>query len=232
MRRGEVERVPRGLRSHRPARVKNACAKPGPLEQRALERGRDGPAGSGPAIRRFWSVCSMGVPSRIDEPGLACYFRPPMAAQDPIIGRDLLNGQFQILQKIGSGGMGSVYKAAPAGDEPDGGGQDPPPEAREPQGPGLALPPRGARDEPPHAPEHGEGVPVRRARGRLALHRDGVPRGQEPEPDGAHEGPMPVERGHARSSSRCAARSRRRTCRASSIAISSPRTSSSRPTAG
>src|SRR6188768_3431530 len=32
--------------------------------------------------------------------------------QDQFIGRDLLDGQFQILQKIGSGGMGSVYKAA------------------------------------------------------------------------------------------------------------------------
>jgi serine/threonine-protein kinase len=34
-----------------------------------------------------------------------------MASQDPFIGREILNGQFQILQKIGSGGMGSVYRA-------------------------------------------------------------------------------------------------------------------------
>jgi serine/threonine protein kinase len=34
-----------------------------------------------------------------------------MRPQDPFIGRDILNGSFQILQKIGSGGMGAVYKA-------------------------------------------------------------------------------------------------------------------------
>jgi serine/threonine-protein kinase len=34
------------------------------------------------------------------------------APQDPYIGRDILGGQFQILQKIGSGGMGAVYRAS------------------------------------------------------------------------------------------------------------------------
>ncbi len=34
------------------------------------------------------------------------------AAPDPFIGRRILNGQFEVLQKIGSGGMGSVYKAS------------------------------------------------------------------------------------------------------------------------
>jgi serine/threonine-protein kinase len=34
-----------------------------------------------------------------------------MPPPDPFIGREILEGQFRILQKIGSGGMGSVYKA-------------------------------------------------------------------------------------------------------------------------
>jgi serine/threonine protein kinase len=34
-----------------------------------------------------------------------------MRPQDPFIGRDILEGQFQIVQKIGSGGMGAVYRA-------------------------------------------------------------------------------------------------------------------------
>src|SRR5664280_1296452 len=35
-----------------------------------------------------------------------------MRPQDPFIGREILEGQFQIIQKIGTGGMGSVYKAS------------------------------------------------------------------------------------------------------------------------
>jgi serine/threonine-protein kinase len=34
-----------------------------------------------------------------------------MRPEDPFIGRDILNDQFHIVQKIGSGGMGAVYKA-------------------------------------------------------------------------------------------------------------------------
>ena len=34
-----------------------------------------------------------------------------MRAPDPFIGREILNGEFRILAKIGTGGMGSVYKA-------------------------------------------------------------------------------------------------------------------------
>ncbi|HTM43652.1 MAG TPA: serine/threonine-protein kinase [Polyangiaceae bacterium] len=36
-----------------------------------------------------------------------------MAESDPFIDRDVLGGQLRILQKIGTGGMGSVYRAAP-----------------------------------------------------------------------------------------------------------------------
>ena len=34
-----------------------------------------------------------------------------MRPKDPFIGRSILDGQFEIIQKIGTGGMGSVYKA-------------------------------------------------------------------------------------------------------------------------
>jgi eukaryotic-like serine/threonine-protein kinase len=35
-----------------------------------------------------------------------------MKPPDPFLGREILGGQFKILQKIGTGGMGSVYRAA------------------------------------------------------------------------------------------------------------------------
>jgi serine/threonine-protein kinase len=34
-----------------------------------------------------------------------------MRPQDPFIGREILDGQFHVIQRIGTGGMGSVYKA-------------------------------------------------------------------------------------------------------------------------
>ncbi len=34
-----------------------------------------------------------------------------MRPKDPFIGREILDGQFRVIQKIGTGGMGSVYKA-------------------------------------------------------------------------------------------------------------------------
>ena len=34
-----------------------------------------------------------------------------MRPKDPFIGREILDGQFRVVQKIGTGGMGSVYKA-------------------------------------------------------------------------------------------------------------------------
>ncbi len=34
-----------------------------------------------------------------------------MRPKDPFIGREILGGQFRVIQKIGTGGMGSVYKA-------------------------------------------------------------------------------------------------------------------------
>jgi serine/threonine-protein kinase len=35
-----------------------------------------------------------------------------MRPKDPFIGREILGGQFRVLEKVGTGGMGSVYKAA------------------------------------------------------------------------------------------------------------------------
>ena len=98
-----------------------------------------------------------------------------MRPTDPFIGREILGGQFKILQKIGTGGMGSVYKAEqPAMNRMV---------AIKILHPKLAgrkdLTSRFRREARAMSqltpPEHRQGVHVRGARGgRLALHRDGV----------------------------------------------------------
>jgi len=35
-----------------------------------------------------------------------------MRPKDPFIGREILGGQYLVLEKVGTGGMGSVYKAS------------------------------------------------------------------------------------------------------------------------
>ena len=83
--------------------------------------------------------------------------------KDPFIGREILGGQFQILQKIGTGGMGSVYKAEQPAMNRMVAIKILHPKLASRKDLVVALPPRGARDEPAHPPEHGEGVHVRRA---------------------------------------------------------------------
>jgi hypothetical protein len=89
-------------------------------------------------------------------------------------------------------GDGRGLQGFAAQHRPDGGHQDPPPEAGEPEGSRLPLQPGGQGPGPPVPPEHREGDRRRGAGGWLALHRHGVPRGEEPEPDGALERPPPL----------------------------------------
>lgn len=60
----------------------------------------------------------MHGPLRSGLPGSAMSARffgkclAPMRPKDPFIGRAILSGQFEVLERIGTGGMGSVYKAS------------------------------------------------------------------------------------------------------------------------
>ena len=85
---------------------------------------------------------------------------------------------------------------------------------------------RGARGQPDRPPEHRRHLRVRRDARRPPLLRDGAARRRDAARARARRGPMPLARWRA-SSARSRARSRPRTPRASSTAISSRRTCSS-----
>ena len=55
---------------------------------------------------------SVAFRARLSALKLVVSVSSPTRPKDPFIGRTILNGQFEVLERIGTGGMGSVYKAA------------------------------------------------------------------------------------------------------------------------
>ena len=89
-----------------------------------------------------------------------------------------------------------------------------------------AVPPRGARGLEDRPPEHRRRHRFRRHRRRQRVLRHGVPRGRRARLGDRARGRRSTSRARCASPARSAARCPRRTAKASSTAISSPRTSS------
>jgi serine/threonine protein kinase len=152
-------------------------------------------------------------------------FEPSPTDSQPILGL-IVDGRYKRRRADRRGRHGQGVPGRARRHRQAGRAQGPAPELQPHAGPGRAVPPRGARRVEDRPPAHRRRHRLRHHRRRLGVLRDGVSRGRRAWLGDRARGRARGRRAPCGSPSRSAARCRPRTPRASSTAISSPRTSS------